>query len=47
MLVAKELMLDPNDALVVVIMEEKGVREIYSFDSDFNKIEWINGFPLN
>jgi len=43
--VAKELMLDPNDALAVVIMEEKGVREIYSFDSDFNKIESIKRLP--
>jgi len=38
-------MLDPNDALAVVIMEEKGVREIYSFDSDFNKIESIERIP--
>ena len=43
--VAKELMLDPNDALAVVIMEEKGVREIYSFDSDFNKIESMKRLP--
>jgi len=44
-LVAKELILDPNDALAVVIMEEKRVREIYSFDSDFNKIESIERIP--
>jgi len=44
-LVAKELMLNPNDALAAVIMEEKRIREIYSFDSDFNKIESMKRLP--
>jgi len=44
-LVAKELMLDPNDALAGGTHGRKRVREIYSFDGDFNKIEWIKRLP--
>ena len=44
-MLGKELMLDPNDALAVIIMERKGINEIYSFDSDFDKVEWIKRLP--
>ena len=41
----KELMLDPNDALAVIIMEREGINKIYTFDSDFNKVKWIKRLP--
>jgi len=41
----KELMLDPNDALAVIIMKRKEINEIYTFDSDFNKVKWIKRLP--
>ena len=37
----QELNLDPNDALATETMKEHGVREIYSFDTDFDRIEGI------
>ncbi len=41
----KELMLDPNDTLAIVIMKRKKINEIYSFDSDFDKIDWVKRLP--
>ena len=41
----KELMLDPNDVLAVIIMEREGINEIYTFDSDFDKVKWIKRLP--
>jgi predicted nucleic acid-binding protein len=36
--VGKDLKIDPNDALAVLIMEMMDVSEIYSFDTDFDKV---------
>lgn len=30
-----------NDALASILMREERIDEIYSFDSDFDKVEWI------
>jgi predicted nucleic acid-binding protein len=38
---ASELELDPNDALAVLAMRTHEVNEIYSFDSDFNRVEGV------
>ncbi len=38
---AEEYMIGVNDALALVYMEKLGLREIYSFDSDFDKIKWV------
>ncbi|MCD6487964.1 MAG: type II toxin-antitoxin system VapC family toxin [Desulfurococcales archaeon] len=38
---AEEYMIGVNDALALVYMEKLGLNEIYSFDSDFDKIKWI------
>ncbi|MCS4542249.1 MAG: type II toxin-antitoxin system VapC family toxin [Euryarchaeota archaeon] len=40
-----ELKLDPNDALAVQIMKKNKATQIYSFDSDFNKVEEITRLP--
>ncbi|MEM2901398.1 MAG: type II toxin-antitoxin system VapC family toxin [Candidatus Bathyarchaeia archaeon] len=40
-----DLKLDPNDALAVDIMRQNDIREIYSFDEDFDKIEEITRLP--
>jgi len=37
----QELELDPNDALAVEVMRRKGVKEIYTFDKDFDRVEDI------
>ncbi len=36
---AEEYMIGINDALAVIYMEKLGLNEIYSFDSDFDKIK--------
>lgn len=41
----EELKLDPNDALAVAIMRMNNIREIYSFDEDFDKVEGITRLP--
>ncbi|MHA1616777.1 MAG: type II toxin-antitoxin system VapC family toxin [Candidatus Njordarchaeales archaeon] len=41
----KELMLDPNDALAVIVMKREGIDEIYTFDTDFDKVKWIKRLP--
>jgi len=38
---AEEYMIGVNDALALVYMEKLGLSEIYSFDSDFDKIKWV------
>jgi len=37
--------LEPNDALAVLIMEKRGLGEIYTFDSDFDSVDWIVRIP--
>jgi len=37
----EDLKLEPKDALVVDIMRQSGIREIYSFDEHFSQIEGI------
>lgn len=37
---AEELKMDPNDALVVQVMKINNIREIYSFDMNFEKNKW-------
>lgn len=40
-----DLKLDPNDALAVDFMRLNNIREIYSFDEDFDGIEGISRVP--
>lgn len=36
-----DLKLEANDASAVDVMRSNGVREVYSFDEDFDRIEGI------
>jgi len=38
---AKEKRIGVNDTLAYIIMKEKGIRKIYSFDKDFDKFQNI------
>jgi len=40
-----DLKLDPNDALAVDVMRLSNIKEIYSFDEDFDKIGGISRLP--
>lgn len=40
-----DLKLDPNDALAIDIMRLGNIKEIYSFDEDFDKIERVSRLP--
>lgn len=40
-----DLKLEANDALAVDVMRSNGVREVYSFDEDFDRIEGITRLP--
>jgi predicted nucleic acid-binding protein len=40
-----DLKLEVNDALAIDIMRQNGIREIYSFDEDFDQIEDITRLP--
>ena len=40
-----ELRLEANDALAVDVMKAKDLVEIYSFDSDFNRVAGITRLP--
>lgn len=48
-LIAIELMkkykIGVNDCLAIYIMKKEGIKEIYSFDKDFDKIEEIRRLP--
>ena len=48
-LIAIELMkkykVDVNDCLAIYIMKKEGIKEIFSFDKDFDKIEEIRRLP--
>jgi predicted nucleic acid-binding protein len=37
----KEIGLDPNDSLAAQLMKNEGIREIYSFDRDFDRVKEI------
>ncbi len=39
--VARKYFIGLNDAVAVLLMKRYGIREIYSYDRDFDKIEWI------
>ncbi len=41
----KDLKLEANDALAVDVMRLNGIREIYSFDEDFEQIEGVFRLP--
>jgi len=41
----EDLKLEVNDALAIDIMRQSGIKEIYSFDEDFDKIEDITRLP--
>lgn len=41
----RDLKLDPNDALAVEAMMSSNVKEIYSFDEDFETVEGIIRLP--
>jgi hypothetical protein len=41
----EDLKLEANDALTVDVMRSNGVREIYSFDEDFDRVEGIVRLP--
>ena len=38
---AREYTIGVNDALATIYMEKLGINEIYSFDRDFDKVEWV------
>ena len=40
-----ELGLDPNDALAVQVMRDKGLTEIYTFDRKFEGIDGVTRLP--
>ena len=40
-----DLRLESNDALAVDVMRQNNVKEMYSFDEDFNGIEGISRLP--
>jgi predicted nucleic acid-binding protein len=40
-----DLKLEANDALTIDIMRQKDLKEIYSFDEDFDKIDDITRLP--
>lgn len=42
----RDLKLDPNDALAVLVMRLQDLTEIYSFDQDFERIKNIVRLPL-
>jgi predicted nucleic acid-binding protein len=41
----EDLKLEANDALAVDVMRQNGIKEIYSFDEDFDQIEGISRLP--
>ncbi len=43
----RDLNRDPNDALAVNVMKEHQIREIYSYDGDFDEVEGIVRLPQN
>jgi uncharacterized protein len=41
----EELKLELNDALAVDVMQQNGVKEIYSFDEHFAQVDGITKLP--
>src|SRR4030042_1040322 len=41
----EDLMLEANDALAIDVMRQNDLKEIYSFDEDFDRIEGITRIP--
>lgn len=41
----RELDMDPNDALAVQVMQSMGLREVYSFDKAFVRVDGIKRLP--
>jgi predicted nucleic acid-binding protein len=41
----RDLELDPNDALAVEIMRRNEIEDIYSFDTDFDKVQGVKRLP--
>jgi uncharacterized protein len=41
----RDLNRDPNDALVVLVMREHKLREVYTYDGDFDELEGIVRLP--
>jgi predicted nucleic acid-binding protein len=42
----EDLRLDANDALAIDVMKLNDVKEIYSFDEDFDKVQGIKRLPI-
>ena len=42
---SSDLKLDPNDALAIDFMNLNNLKEIYSFDEDFDKIKGVVRLP--
>ena len=40
-----DLMLDTNDALAIDVMRQNDMKEIYTFDEDFDRIEGVARIP--
>ncbi|OLS25479.1 MAG: tRNA(fMet)-specific endonuclease VapC [Candidatus Heimdallarchaeota archaeon LC_3] len=41
----QDTQLDPNDCLALILMEREKIKEIYSYDSGFEKIKDIRRLP--
>ncbi|MEX0568630.1 MAG: type II toxin-antitoxin system VapC family toxin [Candidatus Njordarchaeota archaeon] len=39
--------LEPNDALAVIIMKQLNIKDIYTFDRDFDAVEWLRRHPTD
>jgi len=42
----RDLKLDSNDSLIVEVMRSNDIKELYSFDQEFEKIEGITRLPM-
>ncbi len=42
---ARELALDPNDALAINVMQKNAINEILSFDKGFDEVDGIKRLP--
>jgi predicted nucleic acid-binding protein len=40
-----DLKLEANDALAVDVMRQNGIKEVYSFDEDFERVQGITRLP--
>ncbi|MGQ4891225.1 MAG: type II toxin-antitoxin system VapC family toxin [Candidatus Njordarchaeia archaeon] len=44
-LLADEIGMEPNDALAITIMRDIGIKKIYTFDKDFDRVKNIERDP--